>query len=508
MNGTYILAISFTDYLPEELGDTGGMDTHGEALKTHGTTADDTYGNTDTAYRGIDAHVKFPGDQDLIGALEKNCLALKETLVEGLTRIGDAVLTFSENVESFKTTHSTLKTDVEAFNALHPYEYTESERTAAAEQGTSLPDPTRTLTALQALRDRLGTAKETYQGYIDTCVDSIKGASPALMPADKPFALEKVELLKKAYDQTLTWVGRAGNIRDHNGRLGFLWEFDEASASNFVKEGVPGWMNVHKKDSWLGAVLPKHIKDRIPNVEEMGKSSFWTSADERYRDFLDGMETRGHHHWRQVIGRLPEGAQEWLSNAKTRTSDFLHSNFVLDKATGKYIAATTLMTKKLPSLPASALKKIDGLKLDDKLKALNESKFGKGMKHFGKGLGVVGAGFSYYGAYTEGYNEALADNPHASESELRTEGIKTAAIEGTFETGGAVVGGVVGRTAGAAIGQALIPIPGVGAAIGGVAGGFVGEWVGGKVGKSVGNFANEVRKEGLGGAIKGLFGGG
>lgn len=65
----------------------------------------------------------------------------------------------------------------------------------------------------------------------------------------------------------------------------------------------------------------------------------------------------------------------------------------------------------------------------------------------------------------------------------------------------------MGRAAGAAVGQALIPIPGVGAAIGGVAGGFVGDWVGGKVGKGVGNFANEVRKEGFGGAIKGLFGG-
>lgn len=504
---SYIPTISFTLFLPEELGDTGEMDAHAKDLQTHGETAEDTYTDTNSTYTGLGAHVEFPGDQDLIGAFEVNCAALKETLAEGLDRIGDAVIAFSSSVSGFKSTHSTLKTDVEDFNVLHPFEYTTAERERAAEEGRTLPDPTRTSAARSALISRLTTAKETYEGYIDTCVDSIKAASPASMPADKPFALEKVEQLKKAYDQTVTWVGRAGNIRDHNGRLGFLWEFDEASLSNFVKEGVPGWMKVHDKDSWLGKALPQHIKDRIPNVDKMGTTTFWKNADDRYRDFLDGMESRGSHHWRQVISRLPVGAQEWLSKSSTRTGEFLHSNFVLDKASGKYIAATTLMTKKLPSLPAGALKRIDGLKLDDRLKALDKSRAGSALKHGGKALGVVGAGYSYYGAYTEGYNEALADNPHASEQELRTEGIKTAAIEGSFETGGAVVGGVVGRAAGAAVGQALIPIPGVGAAIGGVAGGFVGDWVGGKVGKGVGNFANEVRKEGFGGAIKGLFGG-
>ncbi|MDI3329929.1 MAG: hypothetical protein QJR09_04230 [Micrococcus sp.] len=510
ITGTYILGVTFTDYLPAELGDTGSMDTHAQALQDHGKTLTDTWSDARSAYNGVKPHVDFPGVEDFELAFENNTQATKETLAEGLERIGQAVKDFSSAVSGFSSQHANLKSATEAFNDLHPYYYSEYDRTVAAEQGIVLPTASecRSSGKRSDLTRSLRHGKDRYQGIIDDCVRAIKDSSPASMPVDKPFALERVEALMGAYDTTLAWVGRAAYIQDHNGRLGFLWEFDQASVSTFVQNGVPGWTKVHDKDSWLGAVLPDRIKDRIPNVENLGDANFAKNLDQKYAGFLDGMQTRGKVYWARFLDELPPGAQDWLVSSTTRTSDFFHSNFVLNESTGKYVAATTLMTgKKLPSLPQSLVRKIDDLNLDDKLKALENSKFGNVMKHGGKALGVADAGLNYYGAYTEGYNEALADNPHASEDELRSEGVKTALVEGTFETGGSIVGGVVGRTAGAAVGQALIPIPGVGAAIGGFVGGMAGEAVGGWAGKHVGDFANEVRKEGLGGAIKGLFGG-
>lgn len=509
ITGTYISSVTFTDYLPEELGDTGSMDTHGQALKDHATTVEDTWTDTRSEYAKTKSLVDYPDDTTFELAFENNTQATKTTLAEGLERIGQAVLDFSSKVSDFKSQHTNLKNSTDDFNALDPYYYSASDRTRAAEEGITLPAASacRSPGKRTTLIHNLESGKGKYEDHIEVCVDDIKEASPASMPIDKPFAIEKLDALKAAYDTTLTWVGRAGFIQDHRGRLGFLWDFDQATVTKFVKEGVPGWMKVHDKDSWLGHVLPKKFKARIPNVEDIGNADFMKNMDQKYAGFLDGMETRGKYYWGAFLNELPPGAQEWVANTKTRTGNFFHSNFVLNEATGKYIATTTLMGKKLPSLPHSAIKKIDSLNLDDKLKALEKSKFGNVVKHGGKALGVVDAGLNYYGAYTEGYNEALADNPHASEDELRSEGIKTAAVEGTFETGGSIVGGVVGRTAGAAVGQALIPIPGVGAAIGGFVGGLAGEAVGGWAGKHVGDFANEVRKEGLGGAIKGLFGG-
>jgi hypothetical protein len=510
ITGTRIFSVTFTDYLPEDLGDTASMDTHAQALQDHGKTLTETWSDTRTEYNGVKPHVDFPGVEDFESAFENNTQATKETLAEGLERIGRAVKDFSSAVSGFSSEHSNLKTETETFNGLHPYYYSEYDRTLAAERGIVLPSalecrsPGRRADLKRALR----RGKDTYQGFIDDCVQAIKESSPASMPVDKPFALERVEALKGAYDTTLTWVGRAAYVQDHNGRLGFLWDFDQASVSTFVQNGVPGWMKVHDQDSWLGTVLPDSIKNRIPDVENLGDADFMANLDQQYAGFLDGMQTRGKVYWARFLDELPPGAQDWLANSTTRTGEFFHSNFVLNESTGTYIAATTVMTgKKLPSLPQSLVKRIDDLNLDDRLKALEDSRFGNVMKHGGKALGVVDAGLNYYGAYTEGYNEALADNPRASEDELRSEGVKTTLVEGTFETGGSIVGGVVGRTAGAAVGQALIPIPGVGAAIGGFVGGMAGEAVGGWAGKHVGDFANEVRKEGLGGAIKGLFGG-
>ncbi|NUL47638.1 hypothetical protein F7P69_20885 [Cellulosimicrobium funkei] len=502
---THISSVSFTAYLPDKLGDMDAVTVHADQLDDHATTLDDTYQDTLTAWRTLDQYIAFDGEEAVNDAVASNCEGLGAAATKGLNDTATALRTFSSNVEGFKSTHTTLEDDVVAFNALHPYEYTWLEREVAIEDGHPKPSPTRTSAKRQALTSRLLTAQETYQGYIDDCVDAIKASSPAGLPLNKPPTVEAIATVKKAYNLATTWTGRAGNLRNYNGKLSFLWDFDQPTLSTFVSEGVPGWMKVHDDKSWLGKALPDDFKSSIPDFKNLDKYDFWKNLDAKYSGFLDGMQTVGTRYWDATLASLPVGLQKWLVNSKSKTGNHLNSNLVLDQKTGKYISTQSVTGKPMGPRMTKMVDKIEGLNLDKKLKNLQEGRFGQWVDKGGKALGLLDAGMTYVNSYTDNYNELLRENPDASEDEIaamqRDAGVSTA-IEGTAENAGKVVGGVVGRTAGAALGQAIIPIPGVGAAVGGFVGGIVGESVGGFIGKGVGGFIDDWRKDGFSGATE------
>lgn len=507
----YVQAIHFPTYLPETLPATNTIDHHADFLGRHAQKLQETYEDTHVIWKELDpqseggeeeeghAVLSFPDDGEVKAALTNQCQALGDAVNTSLGKIKDALKDFSDAVTTFSPTHSTLKADVQAFNALPAYELTAHEKGEALEAGETL-EPTRTYDAWSALTKRLETAQSTYSEHVSTCASAIRESSPAGVPTTKPSDITHMTMVKKAYNMALTWGGRAGDLKNFNGRLTFMWSFDAPTMSRFAGEGVPGWMKVHDQDSWLGGVLPESFKKRIPDVRDLSKFPVGQKLDAKWTSFLDRAQTGGSRAWAATLGALPPGFQDKLMGASRKVREYVHSSWVLDPKTGKYVAASSLVgTKPLGPRATKFMEKLDGLGLDKKVKALKDSKL---LKHGGKALGVLDTGATYYNAYTESYNEALRDNPAASPEELRNEAITGAAIEGTAETAGKIAGGVVGRTAGAALGQALIPIPGVGAAVGGFVGGIAGEYIGGKIGKGVGGLINDIRRDGLGETIE------
>lgn len=497
---TYISDIIFTAYLKPEakMPVTDTITTEASNLTTHGNTLNTAYVETDEKWRAIDASVTFPDEAILVNAFTTNTEALGSAVVESLDGVSTALSTFASSVSTFRTgTYDPLKKDVDAFNALPDYEYSAAEKEEAAKPDSKVTIPagaTKTAAARAALITRLEGAESTYKGYVDTCVTSIKGAVPTAFPLDghKP-VMEGIELIKKSYNLATTWIGRGANLRKFKGRLGFLWKADAATMSNFLKEGVPGWMKVHDPDSWLGKFLPDSFKSRIPNFDEMEKWKHIKNFDKKYAQFLDGMEGLGRHYWLATLSMLPT---EWTTSLSNRINSWVKINSKFNPETGKLDMKWVINPdNKMAPGKNPILSKLDNMQA--LVEKFEKSPLMKGLDKAGKFLGPLDTGLTYYNSYTEGYNEALRENPDFTPEQARTEAIATAAFEGTGEAVGSVVGGVVGRSAGAAIGQVLIPIPGVGAAAGGFVGGIIGEAAGGYLGKKVGSFLNDVRTDGF-----------
>lgn len=499
---THISSIVFTNWLPEEskMPQTDLVSTKAGDLETHAESLNNAYKDTQAIWVGIDSHITFDSEQEVINGFSTNCEALGSAAHEGLMSIAKALKTFAEDIGTFRTgTYDPLKKDVDAFNALPTMEYTEAEKTTRAEAGNPV-GTTRTAAARTALINRLNPARTTYEAHVKTCVDAIKDCSPASVPIDKPVAMTVIKNVQKSYNLATTWVGRAGDLKSFKGKMGFLWEAKAPTLSKFVSEGVPGWMKVHDPKSWLGKWLPESFKNKIPRFDDLSTYAFWKNADKRYANFLNGMEGLGRHYWLGTLANLPPGVTKWISQQKGRVGDYVRLNSKIDKKTGNVKMKWTLNPdRKMTAGERQWLKKFDGW--DKKLEKFQKGPGGKFIDKAGKVLGVVDTALTFHNTYTESYNEALRENPGASEAELRKEAGISTAYEAGGETVGKVVGGVVGRTAGAAVGQALIPIPGVGAAVGGFVGGIIGESVGGTVGKAVGGFLNDVRKDGWGSAV-------
>lgn len=499
---TYVHSIHFASWLPEELADTGTLSTHASNLATHATTINTTYAETQriwTGDAGIGDFIDFDGDDEVINSFSTNCEALGSAAYEGLNAISQALETFASDVAEFKAAvHTPLKGDVEAFNALPAYAYSAAEKAEMADAGQAV-GATRTEAARAALVSRLTTARDTYDGYVNACVASIEVSSPAAVPIDAGVTMAVINNAQKSYNLATTWVGRAGDLKSFKGKMGFLWKADAPTLSTFAQEGVPGWMKVHDPKSWLGKFLPDSFKDKIPNVEDLSGRGWWTAADTKYTKFLNGMEGLGKHYWLGTLAALPPGVVTWLGKQKGRVGSFVSMNSKVDRRTGDVKMKWTLNPdRNMTRGERQWLKKFD--KLDQKLERFQNGKGGKFLDGAGKTFGVLDTGMTYYNSYTDNYNEALRENPNASEEDVRNEALTSMAFEASFETGGKVVGGAIGRTAGAALGQAVIPIPGVGAAVGGFVGGIIGESVGGTIGKSVGGFFNDWRQDGFGSA--------
>jgi hypothetical protein len=500
---TYVDYIRFTTWLPDELASTGTLSTHASNLAAHATTINTTYTETQriwTGDSGIGDYIDFDRDDEVINSFSTNCEALGSAAYDGLNAISQALETFASDVSEFRTgTYTPLKNDVEAFNALPAYEYSAAEKTEMADAGQSV-GTTRTQAGRSALVSRLNTARDTYQGHVDQCVASIEGSAPAAVPIDAGVTMAVIKNVQKSYNLATTWVGRAGDLRSFKGRMGFLWKADAPTLSTFVQEGVPGWMKVHEPKSWLGTFLPDSFKNKIPHFEDLGRYDWWKTADRKYTTFLNGMENVGKQSWLGTLAMMPPGVVNWITKQQGRVGDFVGMNSKIDKKSGDVKMKWTLNPdRKMTTGERQWLKKFD--KLDQKLEKFQKGKGGKFLDGAGKAFGVLDTGMTYYNSYTDNYNEALRENPNATEEDIRSEALTSMAIEGTAETAGKVVGGVVGRTAGAALGQAIIPIPGVGAAVGGFVGGIIGESVGGTIGKGIGGVINDWRQDGFDSAM-------
>ena len=498
--GIPVGTVSFTSYLPRVLPAGDSIKDAAGDYATYAEFMDTTYVETNNHWGGLSEVMTIPEEQStsVMLALRDHVEPLGAALNQGLTDLKTAIDAFGSSMSDFKGTYDALKTRVREFNALPAAPYTSAQKAEATSEGLILP-ATRTAEARAELVSDLQTARDNYQGYVDTCVSAIDDASPTITKDGPKKLADNIALIKKSYGLATTWVDRGASfVGAGEGRLRFIWKSDAKTLSNFIHEGVPGWKNVHDPKHWMSKYLPDSFKNRIPDIKTFQNGEYGQAMDAWYAKRIQNMSFTAHQYQVGLIMAMPAPIKGALGKLKnTKAGRFLSLNSITQH-NGKWRVEINVGNKqtKVPERIRKHTKTFDNAKKH--LDKIGESKIVKGA---GRGLGVLDVGATYFESYGENYNEELRSDPTASEAELRERAMKSAAVEGTMENVGKVAGGVVGRAAGAAVGQALIPIPGVGAAVGGFVGGIAGEWVGGKLGKGVGEFVNDWRQ---GGASKAL----
>nr|NLD40563.1 hypothetical protein [Actinomycetales bacterium] len=450
----FIADVSFSAYLPEPLGTMDTLDTDAKDLKTHATTIRGKYRDAHQSWMGLQESVKYTGSSTLVGAFSNNTEHLKTNVARGIDSISAALTAFSTKVASFQEgTYKSLKSDVTAFNALHEYQYSATERTEASAEGNPLPKNTRTAGARINLVNRLKNGRTLYNGWVDECVSAI---SDAQGPPPKGWTSEVnkyAQGTKKTWDFVNKNVGHLANFRGFHGMLAYAWKTEFGGWASAIKGGLPKWANLFPgTEKWVYSTFGH--KGKLPKILTKGKPDKWLGLK-----------------WQHTGYKQFKGDPTWYYTGKAATN----------------IPVTPGMNKWLKGFDKAS---------DTLGKIAKNPAFKVGTKV----LAVVDMGVTYHDSYQKHYNEALRNNPSMTGEQARNEGVKSAAIEGTAKNVGKVAGTVAGRAVGAAVGQALIPIPGVGAAVGGFVGGIVGEKVGGFVGEKVGGFINDVRRDGLGAA--------
>jgi hypothetical protein len=496
-NGPLVEAVSFTHFLPDTLPDGEAVKTAAGKFETHRDTMDTAYTDTLEKWGEISDPEVFvipePNLQTTITAFRDNIEPLGTAVCDGLLALKDAMDAYGESLIGFESTHSSLKERVNSFNALPDNQYSGQQISEATEAGTILP-ATRTPSGRSTLVADLQTAKETYRGYVDTCVSAIEDATPTVVRDGPRNIADNIALLKKSYNLATTWVDRGASfVGAGHGRMRFIWKADARTLSDFIHEGVPGWKSVHDSTSLTHKFLPNWFKNRIPDSSQFADMTAVKALDTWYESRIGKMTTATDKYTAGLMAALPTVVMDQLDKIKnSKAGRFIAVNRV-KKHNGKWRVEFNVGNKQsqIPERIRAQMGKFDDAKKF--LDKIGENKF---VKYGGKALGALDIGATYYESYGNNYNEALRENPNASVGALRHDAAVSTAIEGTAENTGKVVGGVIGRSAGAAIGQALIPIPGVGAAVGGFVGGVVGDYVGGKVGAGVGEFINDWRQGG------------
>ena len=493
---TPVSGIDLTKYLPTTLPSAEEIRSAGRTFDAKGTTIDTTYSNTTAHWNKLATAATYPSDETVNNGFVKEILPIAEAVVIGINDVKSATDAFADSIEGFETRHSNLKSDVEGFNSLPTTPHTDSEQAAAQAAGETLPT-TRTIAERQRITGLLETAKNDYEGYVDTCVDAIRAASPAGVDpiADKIATGGKaLTAFKNSYNMVNTNVDRLADLKvNDRGRIKFSWDLNEKSLSEFAFDGNP--------------TLKKYLVEGKLGGDPDGffqtnRKALIKWADNRYLKFTDNVKV-----WGDVTARpglmmmLPAAVRDRLSNTLGRnrggfaTQNNRRFNWK-SNSHGRTKFDGYLTGHRKPGRADKALKKFD--KASKGLKKLGNSRLGKLA---GPAAGILDVGMTYSDSYSRNFEEAQRNDPNASMADLRKESGISAGFEGTAETAGKIAGGVAGRALGAAAGQALIPIPGVGAAVGGFVGGLAGEWVGGKIGKGVGEFINDWRQ---GGATKAL----
>ena len=501
--GESVSPITFTSYLPDPLPDGQGVKDAAKVYETNADTMDEAYQDANTTWGELSGEgvltIPEPDMQTMVTALRDNVEPLGAALYDGLIALKGAMDTYGTSLTGFEPTHSNPKSRVEAFNNLPARQYSSTQRAEATEEGTILP-ATRTPSARYALVSDLNTAKETYEGYIDTCVAAIDEATPTVMKDGPKNLAENVALIKKSYGLATTWVDRGASFRGAGqGRMRFIWRADAKTLSGFVHEGVPGWKDVHTEGSLTNRFLPRWFKDQIPDAGSFADKSWVKSMDAWYESGVQRMSHAADHYRGALMAAMPTSVLTGLNKIKnSKAGRFVQLNSV-KKVNGKWKVEFNVGGRSSAMIPDRVRAQMG--KFDNAKKFLDKAGNSKLLKYGGKAFGALDFGATYYKSYGENYNEALRANPDATEGQIRHEAGVSTAIEGTAENAGKVVGGVVGRAAGAAVGQALIPIPGVGAAVGGFVGGVIGDYVGGKVGAAAGEFINDWRQGGAGKAF-------
>lgn len=492
--GPYISTITFSHYLPEKIPNSEEIRAAGTTFGAKGSTIETTYENTTAQWNKLASAATYPHDDMVNNGFAAEIRPIAEAVVSGIQSITSATDDFASSLDGFKPTHTNLKTQVDNFNALPPSAYSESQKNEAAEDYTALP-ATRTAAERTRIVGLLQSARNDYQGYIDTCADSIKTASPAAAtPGSAKNTVAVIKGFKNTYNMVNTNVDRAAKLDvTKGGRLKVVWSINERTLSQFAFDGAPN-LKKFLLDGKMGPLPASKF------MEKYG-TEFAKWSDGKFLKFTDQASA-----WSDSVLRpglmlmMPAALRNKMSSILGRNSAVLgQGNRQLFWESNKH--GRTKITMKLSGAGNrtrfdKALEKIsktDGVL--DKIKKSPLTKWG------GRGLGIVDVGMTYYDSYNNNYNEALRNNPGGDPGEIKAEAATSTAIEGTAESAGKIAGGVAGRALGAAAGQALIPIPGVGAAVGGFVGGITGEWVGGKIGKGVGEFINDWRQGGAGKAF-------
>ncbi|MDO5495105.1 MAG: hypothetical protein Q4G64_05290 [bacterium] len=459
MAGTYIHYITPSDFLREPTFATQAG-TDAKAIDKHSVTVMEAYKDTEQLWKAVDPHVKFPGDSALIKGVTTHVEPEATAISSNVKDVAAAITTFSDAVTSFKTTtYDPLIADVEEFNALHMYEYTYQERQnhnrvdfnidgggVLFPQNPKPPLPTETRTAAKrsALITRLTRAQREWKTMVEACVSDIGKAKKTGSGKHWASPLQTgAKHTKASWDFVKHWIDVGGKFgKADGGKLIFTFSSELPSFAQSVKGALPKFLKPKSLTNWI---------------------------DKKWGSGLTPWNQKG---WSDVGGTFDPTTNKW---------NFSH-NYALPFNVGP-------KGEKVLNWFDDAGKKV---------KKITDS---KAFKFADKALTVIDVGVTYYDSYQTNYNEALKAQPHLSPDELRREAVTGAAIEGTFEAGGKLVGGAVGRAAGAALGQAILPIPGVGAAVGGFLGGLAGEKLGGALGKSVGGFVNDWRREGFSKAV-------
>lgn len=487
--GIHVPDIVFSAYLPENLPDAGQIRGAGAGLKAQGDKVDTVYSNTIGHWNRLPAAATYPNSSTVDNAFSTEILPLAEAVVAGIDGIRNATDAFAASLDDFGGRHATLFADVAAFNALPARVYSAEQQTEARDTGSYLPT-TRTTPEHQRLIGLLATAKQDYEGFVDTCEAAIKASAPAAAaPSSGRAVVAVIKGFKNTYGMVNTNIDRATTIQStRGGRLKLVWSMRERTLSQFAFDGAPN-LKKFLLDGKLGPFSTPEFVGR--HSDEFAR---W--ADAKYLKFTTGANT-----WADSVlhpglmlmmpaalrGKLSAlGGSNRINLGSDRLRLFRKSN-----SHGRTKFTLNIGGTGERGRHNKAIERI--AKADGALDKFNKSPI---AKWGGRGLGVLDTGMTYYDSYTSNYNEALRNNPDADPSDIRSEAVKSTAVEGTAETAGKIAGGVAGRALGAAAGQALIPIPGVGAAVGGFVGGIAGEWVGGKIGKGVGEFMNDWRQGG------------